>query len=214
MLERSRQASLCCYASMGDLDKEKLAGLNVVVADLSEDTDNITEVLKTINELQNCSRHIYWLFLLRPALIDIAIERIFSLRTSLMSVSEPAENVIEQIFNGEDRFSYISPALLAEKSQLLHGSKEMCEVHLTFSERSVLRLVSKGWRVNQIAVLLKKSNKTVSAQKKSAMRRLGLGNDAALFSWLVSEEGRGALNLVPTVSETEEPLPAEDSEER
>jgi DNA-binding NarL/FixJ family response regulator len=36
---------------------------------------------------------------------------------------------------------------------------------LTLSERKVLRLLGKGWGINQIATLLKKSNKTISAQK-------------------------------------------------
>jgi DNA-binding NarL/FixJ family response regulator len=39
-------------------------------------------------------------------------------------------------------------------------------IALTHSERKVLRLLGKGWGINQIATLLKKSNKTISAKKQ------------------------------------------------
>ncbi|XPE66856.1 helix-turn-helix domain-containing protein [Shigella flexneri] len=47
-----------------------------------------------------------------------------------------------------------------------------------FQERKVLRLLGKGWGINQIASLLKKSNKTISAQKNSAMSRLAIHSNA------------------------------------
>ncbi|VDZ69765.1 Putative regulator [Klebsiella aerogenes] len=68
-------------------------------------------------------------------------------------------------------------------------------VILTFSERKVLRLLAKGWGINQIAALLKKSNKTISAQKNSAMRRLSLRSNAEMYAWINSAQGMKELNL-------------------
>ncbi|EPM43450.1 response regulator transcription factor [Pseudomonas syringae] len=51
-------------------------------------------------------------------------------------------------------------------------------------ELEVLRLLSAGYTVGQIAAQLNRSKQTVSAQKVGAMRKLGLANDAALFIYL------------------------------
>ncbi|CAM3064428.1 DNA-binding response regulator [Pseudomonas floridensis] len=51
-------------------------------------------------------------------------------------------------------------------------------------ELEVLRLISAGHAVGRIATQLNRSKQTVSAQKVSAMRKLGLANDAALFIYL------------------------------
>lgn len=51
-------------------------------------------------------------------------------------------------------------------------------------ELEVIRLLAAGISVGAIAVRLNRSKQTVSAQKVSAMRKLGLANDAALFIYL------------------------------
>ncbi|MDU8498261.1 response regulator transcription factor [Pseudomonas syringae] len=51
-------------------------------------------------------------------------------------------------------------------------------------ELEVLRLLSAGHTVGQIAAQLNRSKQTVSAQKVAAMRKLGLANEAALFIYL------------------------------
>jgi two-component system capsular synthesis response regulator RcsB len=55
---------------------------------------------------------------------------------------------------------------------------------LTPKEWEVLRLLAAGRSVGEIATHLNRSKQTVSAQKVSAMRKLGLANDAALFIYL------------------------------
>ena len=74
-------------------------------------------------------------------------------------------------------------------------------IMLTLSERKVLRLLAKGWGINQIAALLKKSNKTISAQKNSAMRRLALRSNAEMYAWLNSSQGMKELNLYSAYGE-------------
>jgi two-component system capsular synthesis response regulator RcsB len=51
-------------------------------------------------------------------------------------------------------------------------------------ELEVIRLFATGISVGAIAAQLNRSKQTVSAQKVSAMRKLGLVNDAALFIYL------------------------------
>lgn len=61
---------------------------------------------------------------------------------------------------------------------------------LSPKELEVIRLLAAGHTVGQIAALLNRSKQTVSTQKVSAMRKLGLANDAALFLYL-QEHGLG-----------------------
>lgn len=49
--------------------------------------------------------------------------------------------------------------------------------------------------INQIAALLKKSNKTISAQKNSAMRRLSLRSNAEMYARINSAQGMKELNI-------------------
>ena len=51
-------------------------------------------------------------------------------------------------------------------------------------ELEVIRLLAAGHSVGAIAAQLSRSKQTVSSQKVSAMRKLGLANDAALFIYL------------------------------
>lgn len=51
-------------------------------------------------------------------------------------------------------------------------------------ETEVTRLLAGGLSVGEIAAQLNRSKQTVSAQKVSAMRKLGVANDAALFIYL------------------------------
>lgn len=55
---------------------------------------------------------------------------------------------------------------------------------LSLREREVLRLCISGLTVTQIAALFERSVKTVSAQKLTAYRKLGLKNDMDLFKSL------------------------------
>lgn len=48
-------------------------------------------------------------------------------------------------------------------------------------ELEVLRLTLQGFEVGQIAEKLSRSNKTISTQKRSAYRKLGISGDRELF---------------------------------
>ena len=55
---------------------------------------------------------------------------------------------------------------------------------LTPREVEVLRLYGSGLAVGEIAIRLCRSKQTISAQKSSAMRKLGLDSNAGLFIYI------------------------------
>ncbi|PKB91366.1 DNA-binding response regulator [Ewingella americana] len=71
--------------------------------------------------------------------------------------------------------------------QTLHSTRQghmapvKPEVQLTQRETEVLRLLLRGLTVNQISEQLNRTKQTISAQKNSAMRKLGASSDFELF---------------------------------
>lgn len=68
------------------------------------------------------------------------------------------------------------------------GQSALSGSELSPRELEVARLLASGLSVSEIAARLHRSKQTVSAQKVSAMRKLGVSNDAALFIYL-QEQG-------------------------
>lgn len=78
--------------------------------------------------------------------------------------------------------TYISPQLKAAAQQLNDNNGTRVSNHkLTRRESEVIRLYVSGLSVNDIASQLKRTKQTVSSQKASAMRKLGITRDADLF---------------------------------
>lgn len=123
--------------------------------------------------------------------------------STLLSDMEPIEGVVNAIRAGSERAERISQTLLTPEPQSTENENEHV-IALTHSERKVLRLLGKGWGINQIATLLKKSNKTISAQKNSAMRRLSLRSNADMYARINSTQGMRELSLLSAYGEFEE----------
>ena len=121
--------------------------------------------------------------------------------STLLSESDPIERVIQAVQQGGVSAEKISQTLLSIQDNDDLESDVGQLIMLTLSERKVLRLLAKGWGINQIAALLKKSNKTISAQKNSAMRRLALRSNAEMYAWLNSSQGMKELNLYSAYGE-------------
>ena len=93
------------------------------------------------------------------------------------SVINELADAIRQILLGH---RYIGPTvqmLLASAGISGQGNNNP----LTPKESEVVRLLASGMSVTQVADYLHRSVKTISTQKKSAMVRLGLQSDSALF---------------------------------
>jgi len=98
------------------------------------------------------------------------------------SVINELADAIRQILLGH---RYIGPAvkmLLANAGITHHNNINP----LTAKESEVVRLLASGMSVTQVADYLHRSVKTISTQKKSAMMRLGLQSDSALFDYAKS----------------------------
>ncbi|WP_429188284.1 response regulator [Aeromonas veronii] len=98
------------------------------------------------------------------------------------SVVTELADAIRQILLGH---RYIGPAvkvLLANAGLAHHDNISP----LTAKESEVVRLLASGMSVTQVADHLHRSVKTISTQKKSAMLRLGISSDSALFEYAKS----------------------------
>lgn len=188
--------------SQEELTLLQLRRANVVIADISGDQRNPRRICEEYYSLQNHYRDIHWIFLVSRRVYTCAVELLLRPESSLLSDIEPIEGVINAIRGGSQSAERISQTLLKPELEELDESRD--EVMLTHSERKVLRLLGKGWGINQIAALLKKSNKTVSAQKNSAMRRLSLRSNAEMYAWINSKKGMKELNLFSAYGEQDE----------
>jgi two-component system capsular synthesis response regulator RcsB len=81
--------------------------------------------------------------------------------------------------------SYLSPAIrrLFHSAECVGGADEPA-TRLSPREVEVLRAYAQGYGLVEIAASMGRSLKTISRQKRSAMAKLGLINDAQLYQYL------------------------------
>jgi two-component system capsular synthesis response regulator RcsB len=108
------------------------------------------------------------------------------------SLAGELPTAIEHLRDGK---SYIarSIAQTLQAADVIQDTTDLNNVALSSKELSpkeleVVRLLASGLSVSQIAGRLHRSKQTISAQKVSAMGKLGVTNDAALFIYL-QEQG-------------------------
>jgi two-component system, NarL family, captular synthesis response regulator RcsB len=88
---------------------------------------------------------------------------------------------------------YMSPQVkLALESLRINSGGKHDEVILSKRELEVVRLFVSGMTIKEISEKLNRSIKTISTQKNTAMRKLGLDRDSELFQYAQSN---GLLNL-------------------
>lgn len=105
----------------------------------------------------------------------------------LLSKASLADELPEAIRQARQQRCYVAHTIRQALSLAGAGTVQPLE-QLSPRELEVIRLLAGGLTVGAIATHLHRSKQTVSAQKVSAMRKLGLGNDAALFIY-VQEHG-------------------------
>ncbi|TNV20050.1 response regulator transcription factor [Buttiauxella sp. B2] len=196
MEQKATRSSLVLLEDYLELKSEIMANVDVVMVELDRPLRESFDACGFINHLQNQYRQVQWIFTLPTHLVTIAVEYLLTNKTSLLSLYEPMSSIIEHIFDCDSEVERISSHLLQEKAAEV-STKDVVRLSLTFAERRVLRLLSKGWQLTQIAALLGKNYKTISAQKSSALRRLALKTDAEMYAWMISENGMKELNFPP-----------------
>jgi DNA-binding NarL/FixJ family response regulator len=196
------ECELSYCRSQEELTLLQLRRANVVIVDISGDQRNPRGACEEYYSLPNHYHDIHWIFLVSRRVYPSAVEFLMRPDCTLLSDMESVEGVINAIRAGSQRAERISQTLLKPEPEEFDDSQ--FDVMLTHSERKVLRLLGKGWGINQIATLLKKSNKTVSAQKNSAMRRLSLRSNAEMYAWINSNKGMKELNLFSAYGDQDE----------
>ncbi|WP_434636705.1 LuxR C-terminal-related transcriptional regulator [Klebsiella sp. I138] len=198
-----------CCCSPDELTLPDLSRTRLVVVDLSGRSSQTQELCEYYCFLMKQYKDIHWVYIVGHTTSPQARLFITHDNSTLISDSEPVGHVGEAICSGEEKRPGEQPAtgvrqaFFIQETGSLKLSQEAVSV-LTPSERKVLRLLAKGWGINQIASLLKKSNKTISAQKNSAMRRLSLRSNAQMYAWVNSEQGMKVLNIYSEYGEQPE----------
>ncbi|MCS3464103.1 DNA-binding NarL/FixJ family response regulator [Citrobacter sp. JUb117] len=190
--------------SVEELTLLQLRCSDLVIADLTRDCSNPRAICDQYYSLLSQYRDIHWVFLVSRLFYPLAVELLMCPVSSLLSDAEPIESLVNVIHSGNTRAERISKVLLSPPIIPELQDHSARSIVLTLSERKVLRLLGKGWGINQIAMLLKKSNKTISAQKNSAMRRLSIHSNAEMYAWINSSQGARELNLPSVYGETTE----------
>ncbi|MET0937291.1 MAG: response regulator [Luteibacter sp.] len=111
-------------------------------------------------------------------LLDMGVAAIFDKRTSLREIPVA-------VHAADIGRAYLSPAI----RRLFHDADcadkvDELSTRLSPREVEVLRAYAQGHGLTDIAASMRRSIKTISRQKRSAMAKLGLANDAQLFHYL------------------------------
>ena len=186
-----------------ELTALQLRRAELAIVDLTGECQHPRTVCERFYALLSQYRDIHWIFLVSRAYYAQAVELLMCPSSTLLSDIEPIESLVNTIRSGHNSPDRISKMLLSppQLEPLEFGSYSIL---LTLSERKVLRLLGKGWGINQIAAILKKSNKTISAQKNSAMRRLSIQSNAEVYARINSSQGVRELNLPSVYGESTE----------
>jgi DNA-binding NarL/FixJ family response regulator len=200
MKDNFSECEISCHQNIDELTIMQLRRTNLIVAEISGDVLQAKALCEKYYSLMANYKDARWVFMLSQNNYPLAVEYLLRPESTLLSYAEPVSRIIAAIRDQGGQANRISESLTAIDPNLALTSS-LIKTCLSLSERQVLRLFAKGWGVNQIAMLLRKSNKTISAQKNSAMRRLTLRGNAELYAWLNSDLGMKELNLLPVGGE-------------
>lgn len=103
------------------------------------------------------------------------------LQVSILSDISPFEDVCQGLNIVLSEGRYYNPVVIAEQKNSLDIGGDLKEA-LTYSEKRVLLLLLDGQSQHQASNSLGRSIKTISAQKWSALRKLGLKSNSEFFS--------------------------------
>ncbi|KWF93726.1 LuxR family transcriptional regulator [Burkholderia diffusa] len=122
---------------------------------------------------------------------------------SVLSKVDDIGHLISAIHAVQTGARYVSPALEAMQLATSAPAQACTSPELTKREAEVIRLYVSGMSIDEIAAQLHRTKQTVSAQKKNAMRKLGVKRDAQLFLYayetgLVSQSQSGTHVPPPT----------------
>ncbi|KVH48400.1 response regulator transcription factor [Burkholderia diffusa] len=103
---------------------------------------------------------------------------------AVLSKLDDVSHLISAIHAVQTGARYVSPSLDAMQQANAGPVSAGTHPELTKREAEVIRLYVSGMSIDEIAAQLHRTKQTVSAQKKSAMRKLGIERDAQLFLYV------------------------------
>ncbi|MFC6841816.1 response regulator transcription factor [Xanthomonas theicola] len=113
----------------------------------------------------------------------------------IVGKSDDLSHLIPAIHIASSGAQYFSPtvsAIVQALEKLPAGDNR--SVRLSKRESEVIRLYVSGTKINDIAAQLHRSKQTISSQKNSAMKKIGVASDADLFKYALE------VGLVPSSS--------------
>jgi two-component system capsular synthesis response regulator RcsB len=113
--------------------------------------------------------------------------------TSVVNKSDDLSHIGLAVQHVARSLEYMSPSVKASLDALrMNAGGKSDEVMLSRRELEVVRLFVSGMTIKEISEQLNRSIKTISTQKNTAMRKLGIDRDSELFQYAQSN---GLLNL-------------------
>ncbi|KMY85476.1 Two-component response regulator [Candidatus Paraburkholderia calva] len=117
-------------------------------------------------------------------------------KVGVMSIINKADDMnhigwaIQHVMRGQE---YLGPSVKSALDSMGMGpSSQQRSVILSKRELEVVRLFVSGMTITEIAAQLRRSIKTISTRKNTAMRKLGIERDSELFQYAQSN---GLMNL-------------------
>ncbi|HEV3428118.1 MAG TPA: response regulator transcription factor [Paraburkholderia sp.] len=105
--------------------------------------------------------------------------------TALIRKSEPMDDLIAAVRGAGNGLRYVSRSILEELAAAGTERAESARVpRLSPRESEVIRQFVHGRTITEIARTLDRDVRTVSRQKRDAMAKLGVSNDAGLFAFV------------------------------
>lgn len=102
----------------------------------------------------------------------------------IVSKSDASQDVLQAIVCAVNGQTFHSPSIAARLKHLASIEKSP----LTQREAEVLRLFAEGLSLGDIAARLQRSRQTISTQKGSAMRKLGMRNNNEIYLYAINHD--------------------------
>jgi two-component system capsular synthesis response regulator RcsB len=113
--------------------------------------------------------------------------------TAVINKSDDMSHIGLAVMNVMRGQEYVGPSVKSALDSMgMSASGQQRDVVLSKRELEVVRLFVSGMTITEIAAQLRRSIKTISTQKNTAMRKLGIERDSELFQYAQSN---GLLNL-------------------
>jgi two-component system capsular synthesis response regulator RcsB len=107
--------------------------------------------------------------------------------TAVVNKSDDMSHIGIAVQRVSHNLEYMSPSVKAALDALRINSRgKKTETMLSPRELEVVRLFVSGLTIKEISTLLNRSIKTISTQKNTAMRKLGIDRDSELFQYAQS----------------------------